>query len=544
MIRQLPHQPSMRRAGLRACAAALGLLAFSVDAGADPFTLYGQVFQVDPDVAADESITDDDALPVGPRMPFVQLQVVDPDTGERRGAPVFAGPNGNFTLNFDAPAGSTAAIQVFRSIHTTGEPELRIYPEARKDINTFPLTSPAAGVAVKVASDETLLLGPGSGFGATSVGIVFTQIGLVETPYISQDLTRPDKERIGLADFTQHPEDIERAAEQNLPVFKDAPFGGLLHVLGAFGKLSGIPPCTGAVDWYRVKIRPVSFDAMGNPVYGAISEGDDLLRKMRFEIDYVPTFQADAFLEKIGPYDGGDLTSGPAVPIHNLYRVNPFPTTPGQTVVYSMADQRYSWATGGNPTGLYEISLEYFRHVGGTDTDPDVVKIPDSCFSGVLPPGSKVALHKLLVRIDNTPLTAGMDGLYVRTGASRSFNYLEQDHSCDIIDLPAGSTIEIDFKARHDAGYLLSYSLSADSNAAGDTPISFDSDNYDNHSAGGPSWEGVGTAASPVVTAINKSSFSKCAYIFDLVVQGRAQNGYAYLQGAHHRQTFYVNPLP
>ncbi len=562
MIRQVRHQPRLRRAGLRACAAFIALLAFSVNAAADPFTLYGQVFQVDPELAADESIEDAD-LPVGLRVPFVQVQVVDPDTGESRGAPVFAGANGNFTLHFDAPAGSTAAIQVFRSVNTTtGDPEVQIYPEARKDLNTFPLTNAPTGVAVKVASEETLLLDPGSSFNA-SVGIVFTQVGLVEIPYISQDLARPDKGRIGLADLSG---DLTRAAEQNLSsdpsaasynaVFKDAPFGGLLHVFGAFGKLSGIPPCTGAVDWYRVKIRPVSFDGAGNPVYGAAFEGTDLLRKMRFEVDYVPTFRADSFLEKIGPYDGDDLTSGVAVPIHNLYRVNPSPTTPGQTVVYSMADQRYSWATGGNPPGLYEISLEYFRDAGTTDpTQPRVTKIADApCFGGTLPPedADEVALHKLLVRIDNTPLESSMDGLFVRTGASRSFNYLEPGHLCDIIDLNAGSTIEIDFKAWHNAGYLRSYRLTAISNAKDNVPFAAAADNYDNHSACGPLWRG-GTGAcpavappgaAPVITATSTSPFPRCAYGFDLVVQGRAQNGYGYLQGAHHRQIYYVNPLP
>jgi hypothetical protein len=544
MTSKLWHQPPFLWTGLRAFSAALfGLLALSAAAGAAPFILYGQVFQVDPETAEDESI-DAAGLPLGPHMPYVRLQVVDPVTGAGLGGPVYAGATGNFTLQFDAPAGSSAAIQVFRVIN--GEAE-RI-PDARKDINTFPLTSPALGVAVKVASDEVLLLGPGSGLSPDSVGIVFTQVGLVEIPYISQDLTRPDKERIGLADLSG---DLTRAAEQNLPaspsaassnaVFKDAPFGGLLHLFGAFGKLSGTPPCTGEVSWYHVKIRPVTFDAAGNPVYGTALEGSDPLRKMRFEIDYVPTFRADAFLEKIGPYDGEDLTSGSATAIHNLYRVKPFPTSPGQTVVYSMADQRYSWATG-SPAGLYEISLEYFRHVGGTATDPDVVKIDEICFDGVLPPedAAKVALHKLLVRVDNSPLTASMGGLFVKTGGTRSGNFLDPAQKCEIIELSPGSTVEIDFKARHEAGYLRSYSLSATSNAG--ATVLFASDSYDSHSASGPLWQGAGTAASPVVTATNLSAFNRCAYTFDLVVQGRVQNGYGYLQGAHHQPFYYVMP--
>jgi len=542
MIRKLRYQPCFQGAWLRAFAAALVLLALPAAASADPFILYGQVFRIDPETAADESIADA-ALPLGPSMPYVRLQAVDPVTGAGLGAPVYAGATGNFTLHLEAPAGSTAAVQVFRVID--GEAE-RI-PDARKDANTFVLTSPAAGVAVKVVRDEELLFGPGSGFSPTSVGIVFTQVGLVEIPFISQDLTRPDKERIGLADLSG---DLTRAAEQNLPsspstVFKDAPFGGLLHLFGAFGRLSGVPPCNGEVEWYRVKIRPVdSFDAAGNPVFGAAVDGTDLLRKMRFEIDYVPTFRADAFLEKIGPYGGEDLTSGSAAPIQGLYRVNPFPTSPGQTVVYSMADQRYGWATGSFPGGLYEISLEYFRHAGGTDTDPDVVKIPDLCFEATLPPedAAKVALHKLLLRIDNTPLTSGMDGLFVRTGGVRSGNFLAPESLCDIIELSPGSTLEIDFKARHEAGYLHSYSLSATSNSG--ATVAFAADNYGNHSAGGPLWEGAGTAASPGVTATNLSAFSKCAYIFDLVVSGRIQNGYGYVSGSHHRQTFYVNVNP
>lgn len=559
MIRNTLRDHLLHGSWLRGFAAALALLAIPAAAGADPFILYGQVFQIAPDSAADESIAAA-ALPTGRPMPFVRLQAVDAVTGASRGAEAFAGATGNFTLHLEAPAGSSAAIRISRVI----DGEVERIPDARDDINTFALTSPAAGVAVKVASDETLLLGPGSNISAPSVGIVFTQVGLVEIPYISQDLTRPDKQRIGLADLSG---DLTRAAEQNLPsaasaassnaVFKDAPFGGLLHVFGAFGRV--VPPCTGTIDWYRVKFRPVSFDAAGNPVYHDAEFGADLLRKMRFEIDYSP-FRARAFLETIGPFDGDDVTSGSTVSIDKLYRVNPLPTSPGQTVVYSMADQRYGWYTGSR-SGLYEISLEYFQRLpGGSDTHPRVVRIPDSCFSGVLPPedAARFALHKLLVLLDNTGLASGMDGLFVRTGGGgpRSFNYLEPGHRCDIIDLPApDDTIEIDFKAWHNAGYLRSYSLSAVSNAGDD--IAFASDNYDNHSGCGPLWRG-GTAVCPtiappvaappagvpVITATNMSPFPRCAYIFDLVVRRRTQNGYGYVPGAHHRQTYYVNPLP
>jgi len=520
------------------------LLSLATAAGADPYVLYGQVFQIAPEAAADETL-DASALPLGPTMPYVRVKVVHPDTGDELGTPVYAGATGNFTAPFNAPAGATVEVRVYRVI----EGEAERIPDARENINQLTLASPATGMAVKVASAEQLSFAPASPAYGTSIGIVFTQIGLVEIPYISQDLTRPDKGRIGLADLSG---DLVRADEQNLPdnpitsawnaVFKDAPFGGRLHLFGGFGQTSGVVPCIGDIDWYRVKIRPVSFDGAGNPVYGASTYGTDLLRKTRFEIDYVPTFSADAYLETIGPYAGEDLTTGSAVAVSNLYRAAVFSSTSPSTVIYSNADMRYSWVTG-SLSGLYEVSLEYYRHVGGTDTDPDVVRIPDSCFSGTLPPAdaAKVALHKLLVRIDNTPLTSGFDGLYIKTGATRSINYLAPGNRCDILELGPGSTIEIDYKARHNGGYLRSYSLSATSNAG--STVLFAGDDYGSHVAAGPLWEGQGTAALPVVTAANLTPFpEKCAYIFDLTVRGRIQNGYSYLQHHHHRTAFYLDP--
>jgi hypothetical protein len=47
----------------------------------------------------------------------------------------------------------------------------------------------------------------------------------------------------------------------------------------------------------------------------------------------------------------------------------------------------------------------------------------------------------------------------------------------------------------------------------------------------------------PVVTATNTAPFpERCAYIFDLVVRSRLQNGYDYLQHRHHRKAYYLIP--
>lgn len=575
MLRKKTMTGILRGTRLPLAVAVIGAL-LAPAAQAATFGINGQVFRVNTVEAADESIEDADLLLRDP-LPYVKVRVVNAATRAVLGDPVWAGPTGNFAVVFEATAGDEVEVQALRVIDGDGE----VLPAAREEMNTLTLSAPATAMAVRVASDEAVDLSGLETSPTDGVGILFTEVGKVEIPYICQEVcttaaTCPkicQLEEVGLADMNDAAGQA-RAGELHLPAnasgshynaaFHDAPFGGGLLIFGMFGPAE--PGC-GDIDWYRVKYRTMTWSS-GAWVFGGWDYWSQPMHKTRYEINFVPSFSADSFLEKVGPINGT---------ANDLYRVNPLPTSPGQVVAYSFANKRMNWRTGGLADGLYEIALDYYTQVGGSDTNPTVVQLPATCVDGALPPdeANKVALNKLRLRINNQRPTISLDGIFVRSTANQyvdaarsscsdpapgrtgskalALDFNAAANRCDIIELDSSvaDVVEIDFKARQDAGYMRSYSLAATSNADPPDTVSFAADNYGNHAASGVLWTGLCSTnpqmpcATPgdSVVRTNATPFPQnCAYIFDLVVRTRNQNGYSYLHRPHIRRAYYVRP--
>jgi hypothetical protein len=225
---------------------------------------------------------------------------------------------------------------------------------------------------------------------------------------------------------------------------------------------------------------------------------------------------------------------------------------------YSFPDLRLSWNTS-TANGLYEISVVYYRQTGVLGTTPIVNEIPADCFvSGdALPPAeaASVALNKLIVRVDNHPLTAHFDhiylkdfatGLYFTGGASDGSVTSAIDFTgpgrCDIMHLAHKYQVEIRFTARHEGFYMDSYVLTATRNGASVPDVIFDQDSFTPHiTATNPLWEGTPPAGKTVVSP-GGSFATACAYIFTLGAQSRLQNGYQYIQSAGSQWAYYVAP--
>jgi hypothetical protein len=562
----------------------MGLLLTPIAAGAATFGINGQVFRIDPGEAADPTLEDSD-LEVRDPMPYVKIRVIDATSRATLGED-WAKATGNFAVTFEASSGDDVEVQAIRVVDSDGE----VLPAAREGINTITLSTAATQMAVKVTSEEAVDLKAGAE-SEPGIGIIFTEVGKVEIPYICQKIcTDSDplvcpkscpKEKVGLADMSSA---VARADELHLPdssssahwnaVFRDAPFGRGLLIFGQFGQPKGTPGCLATTDWYKVKYRPLTYNAgtdswEGDPT--AWVYWSQTMHKTRYEINLSP-FSADSFLELVGPITGST---------DKLYRVRPVPTSSTQTVVYSFANLRMNWRTDKlGLDGLYEIAMEYYTQTGGTDDNPVVTQILSTCVdstASVLPPGqaNKVALNQLRLRLNNTAPRASFDGIFIRSAANQ---YLQQPRDacsdpaptrtatkslaadfedaafrCKIMELDSSlsDVVEIDFKARHDDGYLRSYSLAATSNASPADVVPFASDNYDNHAASGILWQGLCSTdpqmpcATPAgsVTRTNAAAFPQpCAYIFDLVVRTRIQDGYGYEYGRHLRRAYYVRP--
>jgi hypothetical protein len=531
---------------------------------AEDYMFWGQVCMVSPENAENASIPDVDLT--GLPSPFVHVMIYKV-SGELLGQGD-AGFNGQYTVTFSLPAGPAPDIEC--RVYSVIGGVSKLLPAARLGINSFPgiglfnqkklrVLDEGAMDYGNITADEGFCTIPG-------VGLIFTRVGKVEIPYISQDTTLANRKVAGLADFTLPvpagiTDGATRAGQVGVPVFKQSPFANKLLIFGDFGNPAIAPGCLGYIQWYRVRIKKIDETAAGIS-YISNTLWTESLSKVRTEVQTFPTLVVTNTSEQIGPYSG--VIGG--TPIDGLYRVNKNVAGVFNTVVYSFPDLRLIWNTHADADtqdGLYEISLEYYRMVGGTGNNPVVELIPNSCFAGPLPPGMvhQVALNQLIIRVDNHNLEVKFNGIYLKdptvaapnnyyTGLDISHNPVNGDLTsaydfntvgiCDIIHLYSKYNVEIHFTARHLGDYMRGYSLAASSNDNVSVPVAYGSDSFTVHTTlTDPLWEGAAAGTAE----LNRGGFTKpCAYKFSLAGTSRLQNGYAYLQWSNPWLAFYVIP--
>lgn len=197
--------------------------------------------------------------------------------------------------------------------------------------------------------------------------------------------------------------------------------------------------------------------------------------------------------------------------------------------------------------------MEYYKYTGGSWDEPAVQKLEDPinpCFDGV-PPGGGGGLHELVLRVDNQPLVARFDGIYLRHHATDhyftgeglpddpdkadAFDFNDEG-LCSIMELGNQYDVEVDFTAHHPGGYMRYYRLTARPNA-GDT-VDFVDQSYPAAALVPPQWSG--TADTGDVARAAKDEFSTCGYILHLRASSRLQNGYYHVQWRHPQLAYYV----
>ena len=108
---------------------------------AAPYFVFGQIFQVTPDTAADETIADEDLI--GDARGYVTVKLFDSDTNVFLGQAI-ADQDGIFTVQYDQPTGSTPDVyfRVYQEVADPGTDQGR--PASKLHIRaTFLLPSPA-----------------------------------------------------------------------------------------------------------------------------------------------------------------------------------------------------------------------------------------------------------------------------------------------------------------------------------------------------------------------------------------------------------------
>lgn len=486
-------------------------------ARAADYTIFGQVFKVGSEQAADDVIALADLD--REKCPFVKIMIYNRATSELLGEG-YAGINGEYTIQFTNPAvGPDVECRVYKVMDDGSE----LYEEARPQANWIDAIATFNQKALLVISDEISDYDDEEFSGHPGVGMVFTRVGEVPTQYIPQAAASPIQ---GMAD-------VPGGAPAYVPAFQQSPFGSRLKIFGDFGRPSVVCPYNTYedIDWYRITIE--------NTATTQTFTWKELLSKLKTVIVYSWPLSITNDTEKIGPFDGEDAVT-PAITHDGLYKVTRNNTA---DVFYAFPDLRVWWNTSGL-NGLYKLSVEYFKEVpGGTPTNPRVFKLDNTtCFSGAPPAtlANNYAVEELYVLVNNGSLDVDFLNIYLKTGGGTYYggatpvDFNDPANKCSIIDLDGQYGIEIVFKARHNGLYMKNWGLSATPNQG--PGVTFGSDTFTAHPAANGQWEG--TASTTLYKAYGE--WDTCAYIFDLTGWSRVQDGYHYIQKSHPRRTYYV----
>jgi len=554
----------------RSVLAACLLLGVAATAAATDYVVFGKVMQISEQDATDPVIDNADLL--GDGFPFAHVRVYDVATADLLGE-ADAGMNGQFNLSFTLPASAPAPRILIRAFDQLDGHSDQL-AGAREDINLFPAGGGGISTGqlayVKITSDTALEYNDKGFRPYPGVGLVFTRVGKVEIPEISQTpATSAAGGLFGLADI----DDAARAAELGVSQFQRAPFAGQLKMFGDFGKPGGLA-CPGTqIDWYQVLIEPVDYDGSS---LGTAVPWQESMSKRRTEVVTAPSLSVHVTTQKIGPFKG--FLDNPATPgvdagtaVSDLYWVNRNEVGAFSTTIFSYPDLRVNW-TSSLYNGWYKVSLVYYQQLGQTAAGEPILRtLPMStCFANGVPSGDAddVALHQLYLRVDNHPLSASFDGIYLRNRATGDY-YLEggadttrslatdfnDEGLCKIMYLQNAYDVEVDYTAWHSGGFLRSYSLDATSNDR-TTTVWFSNESFADHTsdadpiwygraAGDPPFYRVPEPANGAVQQPSGDLFDHaCAYDFDLVAHTRLQNGYNYVRWSHKERAYYVDPSP
>jgi len=516
------------------------LLGASAASAVDHY-VFGQVFAVSSEDAADTAIADADLT--GTPMRYPHVQVYDLGSGALLGE-ADAGENGQFTVRFDLPAGATPDVEC--RVYRVVDGDAQLFPAAREGINSFSSIGAFTSVGLRVVDDSLLEYGATGLVPYPGVGLVFTRVGKVEIPFISQDITAPNLAVAGLADFTS---DFSRADELHVPRFVQAPFSRGLLVFGDFGLPGGA--CAGRqIDWYRVTIEKLA-EPTSTDTYSFVLH--DPLSKIRTQVTTSPTLSVTHHNVKVGPIDGfldGPLPGPDAgTPVDALYWVNRNQVGGLTSTFYSFPDLRLNWVSNSR-NGLFRVTVTYYEELGRTPDDAPILdELPASCFTGAPPSTSTGGVHQLIVRVNNQDLTTRFDHIYLRNPGTGMFLGpsgpvaseasaidFNAEGLCDILELQSTYQVDIRFTVEQAGGYLRSYTLHARSND-GSSTVTFAQDDFTSHTtATNPLWSGPGS------TGAIRGGFSRCGYDFDLVARSRLQNGYNYVQWRNPERVYYVEP--
>ncbi len=501
------------------------------------YTVFGQAAAVTSKDAADQKILVADLRCMG--LPYMRVSAFNRGTGELLGS-TDTGKNGQYTIKFTAPAAINIDLRVYNTINGGSSQ----FAEARTGINYIDSIGTYVQKKVIVISDEFWVYGDAGFCNIPGVGILFTSVGLVEIPYINQN---PAQSTAGLADFPAVvgvpgiKDGVARAAELGISPFAKAPFSGRLLIFGDFG-LPSITSCPLAkIDYYRVTITKHgttdSFILM------------DPLSKTKTVVQTMPVLKVTNTTEALGPFNG---TTFGGTTVDGLYQVNKNSAGAISSTFYSFPDLRLNWNTG-SLNGLYEITFQYYQKIGGSTASPVVQAINSSCFVTTPPSGTlNGALHKLVLRVNNDPLTVQFNHIYLKNKINGTYFQGEgvvpsdgpigsaYDYNgvglCDIIALKNKYKIEINFTAHHAGGFMKNYSLNATNNSGTQT-INFTDQNFGTL----VTWPGTSIIGTAVVNPV--AFAADCGYLFTLSAWSRLQNGYNYIQWAQPWRTYYVRPI-
>ncbi len=543
-------------------------------ANAVDYFVFGKVMQVTTEAALDNAITDEDLE--GEGFPFARVRVFDQGSGSLLGE-ASAGQNGQYTVTFSLPPATPAPRIEVRAYEEVDGGSTQL-AEAREGINLFPKA--AGGISTgqlaitKIASDDILEYGAGGFRPYPGVGLVFTRVGKVEIPEISQTpapAANPAGGLFGLADIAS----AARAAELGVNQFRRAPFASRLLMFGDFG-LPGGATCPGnRIDWYQVNIEPVDHtgSSTGTPF---LWQGH--MSKRRTQVTVLPSLDVQVTTQKIGPFNGfldgnpSPVIVTPGASVNKLYWVNRNEVGAVTNTFYSFPDLRVNWVSS-LYNGFYKLSLVYYQEVGRTAAgEPILHELPmGQCFASGVPSGDAddVSLHQLYLRVNNQALTARYNGIFLRNRSTGNYYAGEgnadvankssaidfnQEALCDIMELQGIYDVEVGFTARHEGGFLRHYKLDADSNDR-TTKVVFAEEAYvDNTTVSNPIWHGTAATGVDVYMVPNPSDSSlppvnsgtlfdhQCAYDFDLRTTSRLQNGYNWVQWRHPERAYYVMP--
>jgi len=338
----------------------------------------------------------------------------------------------------------------------------------------------------QVTSGVAVCFDPSIGNVPGGYSFLFTRVGNYETACI--DCKGSDSASEGYHCSRRLNHHISSDCPECNGMETDRPFGRTLDLFGWFGE-----SCT--IDYYKVQ-----YSTDGGSTWTDIKT--DLPNKW-YDMSGSEPLNWHWVSEQMGPFDdGGEV---------NLYKI---PHKVHSVVPWSFPNRVAKFDTKLVTDGLCRLRVLGYKwsdstfstlvQVSGSDTDLQV----DANYG------------QIVLQIDNTPPTVAILALKLN-GVSKS--------PCEILSFGPGDTISVQCRIRDENGHLREYGLEAmyghNQTVTPRPPGAVD--NYDNHSAGHPSWQGsMSHTISYNGTYYGSDKMPPCAYQFRWHASKRITNGY------------------